>query len=47
MFEGWATDLLATYLGHFVDVKREALRIGLWSGLVLKVRSAQASRTAH
>ena len=32
VFEGWVSDLLASYLGHFVDVKRDELRISLWSG---------------
>ena len=32
MFEGWLADLLAGYLGHFLDVKREQLRLSLWSG---------------
>ena len=33
MFEGWLADLLAGYLGHFLDVKREQLRLSLWSGV--------------
>eukprot|EP00873_Tetraselmis_striata_P001703 jgi/Tetstr1/421967/TSEL_012866.t1 len=36
MFEGWVADLLASYLGHFVDVQRKTLRLGLWSGLTLQ-----------
>ena len=32
MFEGWLSDLLASYLGHFLDVKKEKLRVSLWSG---------------
>lgn len=32
MFEGWASELLASYLGHFFDVRKEQLRISLWSG---------------
>lgn len=32
MFEGYASELLASYLGHFFDVKKEQLRISLWSG---------------
>ncbi|MEW5302355.1 MAG: hypothetical protein WDW36_005151 [Sanguina aurantia] len=32
MFEGWAADVLAGYLGRFVDVQKDRLRIGLWSG---------------
>lgn len=32
MFEGWASDLLASYLGQFLEVQREQLRISLWSG---------------
>jgi hypothetical protein len=32
MFEGWASNFLATYLGQFLDLQREKLRISLWSG---------------
>lgn len=32
MFEGWASDLLASYLGQFLEVQREQLRVSLWSG---------------
>ena len=32
MFEAFVADLLASYLGFFLDVKREKLRISLWSG---------------
>ena len=32
MLEGWASDLLAGYLGHFFEVKKEQLSISLWSG---------------
>lgn len=32
MFEGWISELLAGYLGHFLDVKREQLRVSLWNG---------------
>ncbi len=32
MFEGWVADLLASYLGRYVDVQKDKLRIGLWSG---------------
>lgn len=32
MLEGWLSDLLAGYLGHFLDVKREQLRVSLWNG---------------
>jgi hypothetical protein len=32
MFEGWASELLASYLGHFIDVSKERLRISLFSG---------------
>ena len=32
MFEGWVSDLLASYLGHFLDVKKEQLRVSLWRG---------------
>lgn len=32
MFEGWAADMVAAYLGRFVDVQRDQLRISLWSG---------------
>ena len=32
MFEGWLSDLLAAYLGHFLEINREQLRVSLWSG---------------
>ena len=32
MFEGWVSELLASYLGHFIDVQKEQLRVSLWSG---------------
>ena len=32
MFEGWVADLLAGYLGKFIDVQRDQLGISLWSG---------------
>ncbi len=32
MFEGWLADLLAGYLGHFVNIKREQLRFSFWQG---------------
>lgn len=32
MFEGWVADLLATYLGRFVDVQKDQLKISLWGG---------------
>ena len=32
MFEGWATEYLASYLGHFCDLQKEQLRISLWRG---------------
>ncbi|KAK9798969.1 hypothetical protein WJX73_003190 [Symbiochloris irregularis] len=40
MFEGWISELLASYLGHFLDVKKDQLRVSLWrawsTGLVLE-----------
>ncbi|KAK9848672.1 hypothetical protein WJX84_000845 [Apatococcus fuscideae] len=40
MFEGWLADLLAGYLGHFVNIKREQLRFSFWqawsTGVVLE-----------
>lgn len=32
MFESWVSELLASYLGHFVDIQKEQLRVSLWSG---------------
>lgn len=32
MFENWAADVLANYLGKFVDVQRDRLKISLWGG---------------
>lgn len=26
------SELLASYLGHFVDIQKEQLRVSLWSG---------------
>jgi hypothetical protein len=39
MLEGWLSDLLAGYLGHFLDVKREQLRVSLWNGMGLVLSS--------
>ena len=41
MFEAFVADLLASYLGHFLDVKREKLRISLWSGDLLPPHGLQ------
>eukprot|EP00775_Hariotina_reticulata_P007319 gene7319-7531_t len=32
MFEGWAADVLASYIGKFVNVQRDSLKISLWGG---------------
>ncbi len=32
MFEGWVAEALAMYLGKFIDVQRDRLRISLWGG---------------
>lgn len=32
MFEGWAADVLASYLGKYLDLPRDRLRISLWGG---------------
>lgn len=32
MFEGWASEYLANYLGHFCDLQQDQLRISLWRG---------------
>ena len=32
MFEGWVAEVLATYLGRFINVERDKLRISLWGG---------------
>jgi hypothetical protein len=34
MFEGWAADVLASYIGKFVNVQRDSLKISLWGGNV-------------
>eukprot|EP00889_Picochlorum_renovo_P006649 jgi/Picre1/33679/NNA_001158.t1 len=31
MFEGWATDLLASYLGKLLDIQQEQLKVNLWT----------------
>lgn len=36
MFEGWVLDLLASYLGRFIDLQKDKLRISLWSGTTLR-----------
>lgn len=46
MFEGWAADLVATYLGKFVDVQRDQLRISLWSGECTPPRHTRLARVA-
>ena len=47
MFEAWLSDLLASYLGHFLDVKPEALRVSLWKGESLGVVGAGAPLAAR
>ena len=32
MFEGWTSDLLASYLGQVLDIQQEQLKINLWTG---------------
>ena len=32
MFESYLTDLLVPYLGHFLDISPESLRVSLFSG---------------
>lgn len=32
MFEAWLSDLLVPYLGHFLDVAPDKLRVSLFSG---------------
>ena len=32
MFEAWLSDLLVPYLGHFLDVAPDRLRVSLFSG---------------
>ena len=32
MFEGWVADVLAVYLGRFINVEKDKLRISLWGG---------------
>jgi hypothetical protein len=32
MFEQWLSDLLVPYLGHFLDVAPDRLRVSLFSG---------------
>ena len=44
MFEGWVADILASYLGHFVNIKREQLRISLWQGDNEETFQATANR---
>lgn len=32
VFEGWVVDHLSSWLGHFLDLQRDQLRISLWRG---------------
>ncbi len=32
MFEEWVGDVLTRFVGHFLDVKKDQLRVSLWSG---------------
>ena len=43
MFEGWVAEVLATYLGKFIDVQRDRLRISLWGGETWHQRMAVPS----
>lgn len=45
MLEGWGAELLAGYLGHFVDIQKEQLRISLWSGEMHVTMHANAVHT--
>jgi hypothetical protein len=47
MFEGWAADVLASYLGKYLDLPRDRLRISLWGGalqVLLVARSVSSAR---
>ncbi len=35
MFEGWLGEIIARFVGHFLDVKKEQLRVSLWSGATI------------
>lgn len=35
MFEGWLGEIITRFVGHFLDVKTEQLRVSLWSGAQL------------
>lgn len=37
MFEGWLGDIITRFVGYFLDVKKEQLRVSLWSGKLLIV----------
>ena len=32
MFESWLGEIITRFVGHFLDVKKEQLRVSLWSG---------------
>ena len=32
MFESWIGELITRFVGHFLDVKKDQLRVSLWSG---------------
>lgn len=36
MFEQYISDWLTSYLGHFLDIKRENLRANILSGKIVK-----------
>ena len=52
MFEGWAADVLASYLGKYLDLPRDRLRISLWGGGCMAgrqgpIKTTDAPSTTH
>ena len=32
MFESWLGNIITRFVGHFLDINREQLRVSLWGG---------------
>jgi hypothetical protein len=46
MFESWIGELITRFVGHFLDVKKDQLRVSLWSG-ALDYSALQADHRQH
>ena len=45
MFEQYISDWLTSYLGHFLDIKRENLRANILSGKIVRYTQGQGLRS--